>query len=229
MVNVILPCGRVEYGNKQNDVRPQEAAVRVLFGRAPWLWQQYALLRAEQCARFEADHPDDFNEIDWNDFGREAFMEWVDGPPQPEHVPDADWREHLATLPPRKYNAAFGAYFHAFDDEPGVQEALLVCVLEPFAALELITGGEDDDGWDFDEEPLSCYNYVSVIGSGCLIANVIAFVQIALPSVLLWATWSDVRESEGGDRVPLCRGDGAAPNRLAILCVTLIYATTVVP
>ena len=63
-----------------------EAGVRVLFGRAPWLWQQHALLHAEKMARFEPDHHHDFNEIAWMAYGRDSFAAWIDGPPRPDGV-----------------------------------------------------------------------------------------------------------------------------------------------
>ena len=110
-------------------------------------------------------------------------------------------------------NRAFGDYFHAFDDEPGVQEALLAWVLEPFAALDMITGGEEDDGWDFDEEPLSYYTYVSVVGGGYLVAMITAFVQITLPITLFYGVIHQ-EILENFESVPGLRGP-AAPTTAA--------------
>ena len=149
MVNAIRPNGIVDYGNRQDQVRPQEDSVRALFGRAPFLWQQYALLRAEKKAQFLAKHPSDYNEIDWTEFGHAMFMTWIDGPKKSdewvqtkkeeweEHErkqgtggaqtkakwEEAKWEEHKRKLAPRVYNPKFGAYYHAFDEHPGVQEA----------------------------------------------------------------------------------------------------------
>ena len=145
MVNAIRPNGIVDYGNRQDQVRPQEDSVRALFGRAPFFWQQYALLRAEKKAQFLAKHPSDYNEIDWTEFGRAMFMTWIDGPKKyiatkeewEEHKlklekggaqtkaewEEAEWEEHKRKLAPRVYNPKFGAYYHAFDKHPGVQEA----------------------------------------------------------------------------------------------------------
>ena len=103
MVNVVRPNGMIEFGNKADEVRPHEAGVRVLFGRAPWLWQQHALLHAEKMARFEPDHHHDFNEIAWMAYGRDSFAAWIDGPPRPDGVDDAEWEAHLARLPPTVY------------------------------------------------------------------------------------------------------------------------------
>jgi len=63
IVNVVRPSGSLELGNDQSEVRVSTDAVRVLFGDAPFLWQQYALLLAEDKMRFERDHPDDFCEV----------------------------------------------------------------------------------------------------------------------------------------------------------------------
>jgi hypothetical protein len=125
MVNAIRPNGIVDYGNRQDQVRPQEDSVRALFGRAPFFWQQYALLRAEKKAQFLAKHPSDYNEIDWTEFGRAMFMTWIDGPKKPDEWDHGDetWEEHKRKLAPRVYNPKFGAYYHAFDEHPGVQEA----------------------------------------------------------------------------------------------------------
>ena len=153
MVNVIRPNGQIEYGNLENEVRPSEEAIRVLFGRAPWLWQQHALLRAEKLARFEENHPEDFNEIDWTEWGRKEFMAWVNGPARPKGPDDNDdgqWASYLESTSVVDFNPKFGEYYRAFPE--GVQAALLTCLLEPFLELDLITGGEDDEGWDFDEE-----------------------------------------------------------------------------
>jgi len=125
MVNAIRPNGIVDYGNRQDQVRPQEDSVRALFGHAPFLWQQYALLRAEKKAQFLAKHPSDYNEIDWTEFGRAMFMTWIDGPKKSDEWDHGDdkWEEHKRKLAPRVYNPKFGAYYHAFDEHPGVQEA----------------------------------------------------------------------------------------------------------
>ena len=109
-----------------------------------------------------------------------------------------------------------------------MQEALLAWVLEPFAALDMITGGEEDDGWDFDEEPLSCYTYVSVVGGGYLVAMITAFVQITLPITLFYGVIHQ-EILENFESVPVCEGDGSPNNRFAILCVVLMYITTIVP
>ena len=126
-----------------------------------------------------------------------------------------------------RYNRAFGDYFHAFDDEPRAGGAL-AWVLEPFAALDMITGGEADEGWDFDEEPLSCYTYVSVVGGGYLVATITAFVQITLPITLFYGVIHQ-EILENFESVPVCEGDGSPNNRFAILCVVLMYITTIVP
>ena len=86
-----------------------------------------------------------------------------------------------------------------------MQEALLAWVLEPFAALDMITGGEADEGWDFDEEPLSCYTYVSVVGGGYLVAMITAFVQITLPITLFYGVIHQ-EILENFESVPVCEG-----------------------
>ena len=54
-------------------------------------------------ARFEPDHHHDFNEIAWMAYGRDSFAAWIDGPPRPDGVDDAEWEAHLARLPPTVY------------------------------------------------------------------------------------------------------------------------------
>lgn len=109
----------------------------------------------------------------------------------------------------------------------GAQAALLEHILEPFTELDLITGGQDDDGWDFTEDEFSCYTYVSVLGMGHAVAFMSAFVQAVLPCVLLWATLSDVEDSVG--YLPVCPASGQAVNKLTMLCVFILYFMTVVP
>ena len=202
MVNVIQANGTLDLGNLEHEVRPHQDAVRVLFGRAPWLWQQYTLLCAEKKARFQADHPDDFVEFSWKEYAEKRFTAWVDGPPKPDSIDEHMWAKHKTVVEHKgpypfshaEYNPDFGAYYHRFDTTPGVQEALKKCILEPFVAIDLITGGEKDNGWDFEgeSEAVSAYTYVSVVGGGHLVALIVAFVQIALPLVLLAATWQNV-------------------------------------
>jgi hypothetical protein len=102
LVNVVRPNDRMDIGNDANEVRVPADAVRLLFGRKPFLWQQvrgthvppvkgepltkfisycqYALLLAEEKMRYEEFHPDDYLEVGWKDWARKKFQEWVDGP-----------------------------------------------------------------------------------------------------------------------------------------------------
>lgn len=47
------------------------------FGRAPWLWQQWAVLRLEERLRFQEDHPRDFIEVDATQFGKMLWDQWL--------------------------------------------------------------------------------------------------------------------------------------------------------
>ena len=47
------------------------------FGRAPWLWQQWAVLRLEERLRFQEDHPRDFIELDATQFGKMLWEQWL--------------------------------------------------------------------------------------------------------------------------------------------------------
>ena len=90
---------------------------------------------------------------------------------------------------------------------------------------------------DFNADSVSCYTYVSVVGSGHVLSLVAAFVQILLPVVLVSATLQSVdvvslvddegHEREHGPRG--CLGTGKTINKLTILSVLLIYLTTIVP
>ena len=245
MVNVIMANNTIELGNWEHEVRPHEDSVRVLFGRAPWLWQQYTLLCAEQKARFKADHSDDFLEFSWKEFAERRFDSWVDGPPTPEELHDREWaklkKKHSAERKMEQdsddrpfsyaeYNPDFGAHYHKFDQLPGVQAALRKVIFEPFEAIDLITGGEGEKGgWDFSSEEISAYTYVSVVGGGHIVSLIIAFVQIALPLVLLYATWNNLDQMDTQNNTLMCRGDGHFTNKIAILCVSLMYLTHIVP
>ena len=56
-------------------------------------------------------------------------------------------RLRLPLLGRKSFNPDFKKYFNAFEKHPGVQQALLDIVLEPFAEIDEITGGETGDGW----------------------------------------------------------------------------------
>ena len=70
-------------------------------------------------------------------------------------------------------------------------------MLEPFVTLDRITDGANGDGWDFSTEQISCYNYVSVVGGGHIVSLVIAFMQIALPLMLVHSEWHDITTNVG--------------------------------
>ena len=110
---------------------------------------------------------------------------------------------------------------------PGVQAALFEHILEPFAVLDEITGGQDKEGWNFVDGDFSCYTYLSILGMGHALAFMSVFVQVVLPSVLLWSTLEDVGESMG--RLPVCPASGQTVNKLTLLCILLFYSMTVVP
>ena len=110
---------------------------------------------------------------------------------------------------------------------PGVQAALFEHILEPFAVLDEITGGQDKEGWNFVDGDFSCYTYLSILGMGHALAFMSVFVQVVLPSVLLWSTLEDVGDSMG--RLPVCPASGQTVNKLTLLCILLFYSMTVVP
>ena len=125
LVNVVRPNDRMDIGNDANEVRVPADAVRLLFGRKPFLWQQvrgthvppvkgepltkfisycqYALLLAEEKMRYEEFHPDDYLEVGWKDWAREKFQKWVEGPGNDE---DTGRSKH--------HSPEFKKYYEAF-------------------------------------------------------------------------------------------------------------------
>ena len=55
---------------------PKEGLMRI-FGRRPWVWQSYALLRYENFVRFQANHENDFDEVDAQEYARQLWIEWL--------------------------------------------------------------------------------------------------------------------------------------------------------
>ena len=233
-VNVIRPSGNVELGRSSLDVRVPYAATRVLWGEAPFLWQQWALLKAERHMRFEAHHPDDFAEVNWEEWARAHFFEWLnDGRVDQDAAPN-----------PNDANVKFWRYWKSFDRHPGAQAALLEHMLEPFALIDTV------NSWDFDDSEVTCYTYISMQGCGWASALAILTVQIAVPLILRESVLKDLLEcfwdiggpwnwpNKDQDSFSECRHAGrkeheeqgtTAPTQAMFVCIVIIYLTQVVP
>ena len=246
-VNVIRPSGNVELGRDALEVRVHGTATRVLWGEAPFLWQQWALLKAERYMRFEEHHPDDFAEVEWQTWARALFFEWLNDGRADDEAPRPD-----------DPNAKFWRYWRSFDRHPGAQAALLDHLLEPFALIDTV------NGWNFDDSAISCYTYLSMHGTGWASGLAVLFVQFAIPLILredvlkellncFWDVggpwnWSrhkpffhdcrDVASSPGhespehqGPESPEHQGPEGSPewSRYMLVCIVVIYLTQVVP
>ena len=77
----------------KDNIRAPAEGLQAVFGMRPWLWQQFTLLQLEKRLRFDADHEDDFDEIDNLRFGKLRWDAWLhaDG--------NADFKDRYDSLP----------------------------------------------------------------------------------------------------------------------------------
>ncbi|KAH9254838.1 hypothetical protein BASA81_007088 [Batrachochytrium salamandrivorans] len=129
--------GVVENSTK---VRCSEEAVCRHFGMRPHLWQQYALLRFESKLRFQQDHENDFEEVDYLRFAQRSWDKWLAHPK----------------------NVEFLALYESKPEH--VREKLKTFVFSPFALCRQIL--KDNTKWNFAEAECSAYQYASFLGSG---------------------------------------------------------------
>ena len=69
------------------DLRAPESGLKAVFGKRPWVWQQWALLKVEAKMRFQEGHQDDFVELDLQKYASDLWQQWLE---EPEN---ADFRE----------------------------------------------------------------------------------------------------------------------------------------
>ena len=202
-ISVIRPDEQIQRGIDASEVRVLSQAVMALFGQAPMLWQQYTLLKAEQKMRFARNDPEDFMEVDWEDWARDEFNKWLED----------------------ERNETFRRYYESFSMDPGAQAALLKFVLAPFEMMDQVKE------WDLEDGTISIYSYLSVLGSGYLIA-VVAVVQWSIPILL----FTEMQNNCAALFHPMtsippfhCPGDGMWANRLLLVGILIIYLFNVVP
>jgi len=191
----------LELGNDADELRPPNRAVRAIYGDAPYVWVNYALLQAEDLMRFHRFHPEDFQEIKWKDWGVEQFNAWLN------HAQNSHFRAHYDRT------------------SSGERAALLDAVIEPFEFFEKI------NTWDFDDGSISCYSYLSMLGQGWLFPVSTIMIQCAVPILLLLDQMKEydayIDESDIDGR--FCPNRGTVAYKFMIFCMMLIFVSKVVP
>ena len=111
---------KIDNGNDPDELRPAQVGVKVLFGKHPFTFMQYALLKVEMMIRFDIFQQQDFEEFTSKTYlmnAEEMWEEWLESP----------------------NNEAFKTHF---DSTPqGAQDALKDAVLEPFETMDDIISG----------------------------------------------------------------------------------------
>ena len=210
----------VSRGNEADELRCSTKAVRLIYGEGPRLWMENALLRAEHLMRMEKYHPDDFEEIEWKEWGMKQFGLWL------EHADNKVFAEfHKGTT-------------------AGEQAALFDVVILPFEFFDRIKS------WEFADGDVSCYTYLSVLGQGYMLPLFTLFIQFVVPSLLLIDTYAEYRDylaCEGqynnefkpplfapGRCEPVendwyCPQRGSTVMKMMMFCAMLMYMIKVVP
>lgn len=143
-------------------VRCSEEAVCRHFGMRPHLWQQYALLRFESKLRFQQDHENDFEEVDYLRFAQRSWDKWLAHPK----------------------NAEFLALYESKPEH--VRDKLKTFMFSPFALCRQML--KDKARWNFDQAECSAYQYASFLGSGFITCVVCMFMQFVVPFMILLYT-----------------------------------------
>jgi len=144
------------------DLRASETGLKILFGKRPWVWQQYALLKLESKLRFQKGHQDDFMEFDIQKYGADLWEEWL------QHPSNAEFRN---------------AYY---DERIGERGRVLLAnhIQKPFNLID--TMGEENTEWTFKEDDnINVFTYLSLFGSGIVLPILVLSVQIAIPILLV--------------------------------------------
>ncbi|GMH61152.1 hypothetical protein TrST_g391 [Triparma strigata] len=170
-------CGESRMLEEEKLRAPQEGLIRI-FGRRPWVWQQYALLRYENFVRFQHNHQADFDEVDAQEYARGLWEEWLQDPK----------------------NHDFKVLYEDVG-EVGQQE-LMEHILSPFIEIDDVTETENGK-WDFGDENISAFTYVAVLGSGLTVPLICFVMQMTIPFLLLFAAVGE-REDTIWDSVLSC-------------------------
>ena len=197
-------------------MRATERGLKALFGCRPFVWQQYALLRCERFTRFQADHERDFSEIDFQHLSDELFDKWLH----------------------QEENADFYALYMSYSQR--VRDMLRDHLITPFELLDAIT---EDEEWDFADDDMSVYTYLSVLGGGLSFAMFCLGIQLIIPMIL---ALNAIDESKRFTKIntpddqlffqpvtttfeQVCTGTGPILGRVMVISVFAVYLLTVIP
>ena len=140
----------------QDKIRFPRVVMMHIFGTRPWIWQQYATLRLEARLRFQQFHQYDFLIFDAEAFAFELWVKWVEDPRNEE--------------------------FRKIYDKHYLRRYLRHQMLLPFREVEELLTDEIHSPWNQDD--VSVYTYLSVLGSGWLAPLVCLAVQLSVPFAL---------------------------------------------
>jgi hypothetical protein len=166
-------------------IRAPAVGLKKIFGLRPWIWQQWALLRFEKLVRFHSKHDDDFEEVDAQNFANKLWDEWIEDPR------NADFKQLVDEM------------------GPIAELELTDHIFSPFTEIDDIT--KDKDTWNFDDQNISAFTYLAVLGNGYLVPIVCVTMQFLIPMILL--------DTAVGDR-----GDGTLWKSLTS-CNTVQWST----
>mmetsp|Transcript_5104 Transcript_5104/g.5904 ORF Transcript_5104/g.5904 Transcript_5104/m.5904 type:complete len:678 (+) Transcript_5104:77-2110(+) len=221
-INFYYNVGKEGLVEKDNIRAPAEA-LQTVFGMRPWLWQQFTLLQLEKRLRFDADHEDDFDEIDNLRYAKLRWDAWLND------FQNKDFKD-------------------LYDKQPKIaQELLQGHILTPFDTIDIVT--ERLEEWDYDDEDISVYTYLAVLGSGVSMTVITMSIQLITPLLLLYNNMlqsdgepsgrffldSNTSEPANGNFLPatdwdqFCSGEGRPEGKILITLVLIIYASSVVP
>lgn len=154
-----------------HEVRVSEEGLVRLFGRGPWIWQQYCLVRLEKKLRFQEHHPNDYEGFDYMGFAEKSFDAWL-----------MDSR-----------NLEFRRVYNDPRIGDWGRQLLRTHIFKPFEIMSLMAGNEE--GWEPSEsEEFSIFSYSSIFGSGLTFPFLVMIIQIMLPSLLVYSNFADTTD-----------------------------------
>mmetsp|Transcript_16158 Transcript_16158/g.24215 ORF Transcript_16158/g.24215 Transcript_16158/m.24215 type:complete len:767 (-) Transcript_16158:215-2515(-) len=156
-----------------HDLRTPETGLLILFGKRPWVWQQYAMLKLENKLRFQKGHQDDFMELDIQKYASDLWERWLEDPA----------------------NIEFKELF--YDERIGEKGRMLLTshITKPFELIDVM--GEENKEWDFkDDDNINVFTYLSMHGSGIVLPLLVLTIQLVIPFLLVLDT-NKKRASEG--------------------------------
>eukprot|EP00924_Labyrinthula_sp_SR-Ha-C_P016960 maker-scaffold_6-snap-gene-20.55-mRNA-1 protein AED:0.00 eAED:0.00 QI:170/1/1/1/1/1/2/173/622 len=213
----------------EDHIRAPKDGLQAVFGKRPWLWQQITLLQLEKRIRFEEKYEHDYKEINYLAFAELRFQYWL------KSFDNNDFKIW-------------------YDEQPATARYLLKHhIMTPFRLLEDVANNEKE--WDFDDDNISVYTYLSVLGSGFFIALLTLCIQLVAPLLLVYNVKiasddspnlrfevdATTGETLNGVFLPstiaelFCITDGEDPflgraeGKILIAAVVLIYLGTLVP